>query len=171
MLSETIQQAINKQISMEFAASHAYLAMAAFFEERNLPGFAHWFRVQSEEERGHALRFFDYVNDRSGRVTLEGIPEPQVEFGAPLDALEQALSHEKRVTAAINSIYALAARESDYATQSMLKWFIDEQVEEEKSADAITQQLRRIGDDGTGLLMIDRQLAARTGGEGAGAAE
>lgn len=164
MLNETIQQAINKQITFEFAASHNYMAMAAYFEDRNLPGFAHWFHIQSNEEREHALRFFNYVNDRNGRVHLEAIPEPQSEFSSPLDALEQALAHEQRVTAAINTIYALAARESDFATMSMLQWFLDEQVEEEKSADDIIQQLKLIGNDGTGLLMIDHELAGRKGG-------
>ncbi|ABU59338.1 ferritin [Roseiflexus castenholzii] len=165
MLSESIQQAINKQITHEFSASHAYMAMAAYFESLSLTGFAHWFRVQSEEEREHALRFFDYVNDRGGRVTLGAIDEPQNEFASPLDAFEHALAHEQRVTAAIHAIYTLAAQENDYATMSMLKWFIDEQVEEEKSAQEIIQHLKLIGDDGAGLLMLDRQLAEREGEE------
>lgn len=171
MLSETIQQALNKQITYEFAASHNYMAMSAYFESLNLTGFAHWFRIQSEEEREHALRIFDYVVDRGGRATLGAIAEPQSEFSSPLDAMEQALQHERNVTASINNIYALAVKESDYATQSMLRWFVDEQVEEEKSADEVIQQLKLIGGDGTGLLMIDRQLAARKGGAGEGGEE
>ena len=127
MLSESIQQAINKQITYEFFASHAYMAMAAYFESLSLTGFAHWFRLQSEEERKHALRFFDYVNDRGGRVILGAIDEPQNEFASPLDVFEHALAHEQRVTAAIHAIYALAAQENDYPTLSMLQWFIDEQ--------------------------------------------
>ncbi|MEN9935565.1 MAG: hypothetical protein RLZZ387_2144 [Chloroflexota bacterium] len=171
MLSETVQQALNKQITYEFSASHAYMALSAYFESLNLTGFAHWFRVQSDEEREHALRFFDYVNDRGGRVMLGAIGEPQTEFSNPLDAMEHALGHERSVTASINTIYALALRENDYATQSMLKWFIDEQVEEEKNADDIVQHLKLIGSDGTGLLMIDRQLTSRQGGSGSGEAE
>jgi ferritin len=163
MLSETVQQALNKQITYEFSAAHAYMAMSAYFESLNLTGFAKWFRVQAGEEREHALRFFDYVNDRGGRVTLGAVAEPQGEFASPLDAMEHALQHERNVTAAIHSIYALALRENDYATQSMLKWFIDEQVEEEKNADEVIQRLKLVGDDGTGLLMIDRQLAERGG--------
>ncbi|WP_298402009.1 ferritin [uncultured Chloroflexus sp.] len=165
MLSEKIQQALNRQITYEYAASYTYLAMAAYFESRSLPGFAHWFRVQSEEERAHALRFFDYVNDRGGRVYLGAIDEPQNEFASPLDAFEQALVHEQRVTAAIHAIYTLAAQENDYATMSMLKWFIDEQVEEEKSADEIIQHLKLISNDGVGLFMLDRKLGERTGDE------
>jgi ferritin len=161
MLSESIQQAINKQITYEFSASHAYMAMAAYFESLSLTGFAHWFRLQSEEEREHALRFFDYVNDRGGRVTLGAIDEPQNEFASPLDVFEHALAHEQRVTAAIHAIYALAAQENDYPTLSMLQWFIDEQVEEEKSAQEIIQHLKLIGDDGPGLLALDRHLAER----------
>lgn len=161
MLSEKIQQALNRQITYEYAASYTYLAMAAYFESLSLTGFAHWFRIQSEEEREHALRFFDYVNDRGGRVTLGAIDESQNEYASPLDAFEHALAHEQRVTAAIHAIYALAAQENDYATMSMLKWFIDEQVEEEKSADEIIQHLKLIGNDGVGLLMLDRKLAER----------
>ncbi len=161
MLSESIQQAINKQITYEFSASHTYMAMAAYFESLSLTGFAHWFRLQSEEEREHALRFFDYVNDRGGRVTLGAIDEPQNEFASPLDAFEHALAHEERVTAAIHAIYALAAQENDYATLSMLQWFIDEQVEEEKNAQEIIQHLKLINGDGTGLLLLDRRLAER----------
>ncbi len=162
MLSEKIQQALNRQITFEYAASYTYLAIAAYFESLSLTGFAHWFRVQSDEERGHALRFFDYVNDRGGRVMLGAIEEPQNEFSSPLDAFEQALAHEQRVTAAIHGIYALAEQERDYATMSMLKWFIDEQVEEEKSAEEIIQHLKLIGNDGVGLLMLDRKLAERS---------
>lgn len=165
MLSETIQQALNKQLNYELSASHAYLAIAAYFESRNLEGFAHWFEIQSEEEREHAERFIEYVNDRSGRVLLTGIPEPQVEFGSPLDALEHALRHEQKVTAAINAIYTLAVQEQDYATQSMLKWFVDEQIEEEKNAEQVIHELKLVGDSSVGLLLIDRELAGRKGGE------
>lgn len=165
MLSEKIQQALNRQITYEYAASYTYLAMAAYFESLSLTGFAHWFRVQSEEEREHALRFFDYVNDRGGRVSLGAIDEPQNEFASPLDAFERAFAHEQRVTASIHAIYTLAAQENDYATMSMLKWFIDEQVEEEKSVNDIIQHLKLIGDNGVGLFMLDRKLAERAGDE------
>lgn len=168
MLSETVQQALNQQITYEYAAAHTYMAMSAYFESLNLTGFAHWFRMQSDEEREHAERIFDYVSDRGGRVTLGGLPEPQSEYASPLDAVEHALAHERKVTAAIHSIYTLAGQEHDYATQSMLTWFIDEQVEEEKTADEIIQRLKLVGGDGTGLLLIDRELASRGGDADAG---
>jgi ferritin len=163
MISESIQQAINKQIDLEFSSSHAYLAMAAYFENLNLSGFAHWFRVQSQEEVVHAMKFFNFLVDRGGRVDLGSVAAPQGEFSSPLEAAEHALGHERRVTAAINAIYALAAREEDFATTSFLKWFLDEQVEEEKNADELIQRLKLIAGDGTGLFLIDRDLAARPG--------
>jgi ferritin len=165
MLSETLQQAINRQITMEFSASHAYIAAAGYFENLNLSGFGNWFRVQSEEEREHALRFFDYVLDRGGRVQIGALSEPQAEFSSPLEAFEFALAHERKVTAAINAIYKLAVDEHDYATQSMLKWFVDEQIEEEKNAEELIQHLKLIGDSGVGLLILDQKLAARKGEE------
>jgi ferritin len=161
MLSESMQQSLNKQMNFEFSAAHAYLAVRAYFEALNLEGFAHWFDVQSEEEREHALKFFEYINDRGGKAILTALPEPRGEFGSPLEAVEYALHHEQKVTAAIHAIYTEAAAEQDYATQSMLKWFIDEQVEEEKNAETLIQRLKLVGDNGTGLLILDRELAGR----------
>ncbi len=172
MISETLQQAINKQITMEFSASHNYLAMSAYFEALSLRGFAHWFLVQSQEEVVHAMKFYNYLNDRGGRVSLGTVPEPQGEFASPLDAAQKALEHERRVSAAINAIYSLATHEDDHATTSFLKWFLDEQVEEEKNADELIQQLKLIGTDNLGLFMIDQRLLARPGEElGAAAGE
>lgn len=162
MMNETVQKAINEQITLEFAASHVYLSMSAYFESINLSGFAHWMRVQSEEEREHALKFFDFVNDRGGRVLLQAIEEPQIEFASPLNTMELALKHEQKVTASIHNLYNLALKENDLPAQNLLRWFIDEQVEEEKNADDIIQNLKLVGNDGTGLLMIDRELAGRT---------
>lgn len=161
MLNDAIQKALNEQIKDEFYASHLYLAMAAYFQANNLPGFAHWMEVQSAEERGHALRIYRYINDRGGRVVLKEIGEPPAEFDSPLDVFEKALKHEQKVTAAINGIYAMAVKEGDYATQVMLNWFVEEQVEEEKSATEVVEMLKRAGDKGHVLLMLDRQLAQR----------
>lgn len=161
MLSQTIQDAINEQIKDEFYAAHLYLSMSAYFEDANLPGCAKWMRLQSEEEREHAMRFFDYVNDRGGRVILKGLDQPQSEFGSPLEVFEKALTHEQRVTASINNIYALAVKENDYPTQVMLHWFIEEQVEEEKSATEVIELFKMAGDKGHTLIMIDRQLGSR----------
>jgi ferritin len=161
MLSQTIQDAINEQIKDEFYAAHLYLSMSAYFEDANLPGCAKWMRLQSEEEREHAMRFFDYVNDRGGRVILKGLDQPPSEFGSPLEVFEKSLAHEQRVTASINNIYALAVKENDYPTQVMLHWFIEEQVEEEKSATEVIELFKMAGDKGHTLIMIDRQLGSR----------
>lgn len=161
MLSKTIQDAINEQIKDEFFASMLYLSMSAYFEDQNLPGCAKWMRMQSEEERTHAMKFFDYVNDRGGRVKLQGIGDPAVEFASVLDVFEKALAHEQKVTASINNIYALAVKENDYPTQVMLNWFVEEQVEEEKNASDVIALLKMAGESGHALIMLDRQLGSR----------
>jgi ferritin len=161
MLSREIYKALNDQVTHEFYASHLYLAMSAYFESQNLPGFARWMRIQSEEERGHAMRFFDYITDRGNSAELQAIAQPPSEFQSPLDVFQQALAHEQRVTALIHKIYELALNESDYATQTMLHWFITEQVEEEKTASQIIEQLKLTGGQSTALLLLDRELGAR----------
>lgn len=161
MLNKTMQDAINEQVKKEFASAYLYLAMAAHCEAVNLPGFAHWLRAQNQEENGHAMKLFDYVLDRGGRVTLQAIDQPPSKFKSPLDVFEQALEHERKVTDAIHKLYAMAVKENDYGTQTMLQWFISEQVEEEKQATQIVEQLKLAGDEGSALLLLDRQLAAR----------
>lgn len=164
MISKTIQDALNDQIGNEFYASHLYLAMAAYFEASSLRGFAHWMRLQGQEEASHAMRLFDIINDRSGRVILGGVAAPPTEWESPLDAMQQSLEHEQKVTADFNQLYTLAVREGDVATQNQLQWFISEQVEEEKSAGEIVDQLKLAGSHGVALLMLDRELAGRGGG-------
>ena len=161
MLSKVVQDALNQQIKDELYSSYLYLSMSAHCETINLPGSAHWMRLQSEEELSHAMKLFDYVNDRGGRVVLQGIDQPPAEFNAPLDIFQQVLEHEQKVTGLIHQLYALALKENDYPTQIELQWFIKEQVEEEKSAGEIVEQLKVIGDHSTALLMLDRQLGAR----------
>lgn len=161
MLSKAMQESLNNQIRDEFFASHLYLAMAAYFEDENLPGCAKWMRLQSEEEREHALRFYDYMTDRGARVMLQGIGEPTTSFDSMLDVFEKALAHEQKVTASINGIYDLAVQEKDYATQVMLNWFVEEQVEEEKSATEVIDLIKMAGDSGHAKIMIDRQLGSR----------
>lgn len=160
-MNETIQQALNEQLRLELTASHAYLAMAAWAEARNLSGCAHWMRAQSEEERGHALKIFDFIHDRDGQARLGALPEPGSSFGTVLEMFEAALEHERKVTASINRIYSLALQESDYPTQVLFQWYINEQVEEEKQLTQIIDQLRLVGAEGVGLYMIDRELAGR----------
>ncbi|GIL14632.1 MAG: ferritin [Chloroflexota bacterium] len=161
MLSEKMQAALNAQINMEFFASYQYLAMAAYFESENLMGFANWMHMQSQEENMHAMKFYHYVNDRRGRVTLQALDMPKTAWSSPLEAFEDALKHEQKVTAKINALVDLAIQESDHATNSFLKWFVDEQVEEEANVDAVIQDLKRIGSASQGLFMLDRELAQR----------
>lgn len=161
MISPKMQDAINAQITYELYASHVYLSMVAYFESQNLPGLAHWMRLQSKEEHGHAMRLFDFLNDRGGRVTLKAIEQPPVEFGSAREVFEQTLAHEQKVSRLIHQLYQLALDEKDYPAQVMLHWFIDEQVEEEKNATQVLEMLKMAGDQPWPVLMIDRQLARR----------
>jgi ferritin len=161
MLSKAMQDAINEQIKNELYSAYLYLAMAAYSEANSLPGFAHWLRVQSDEEVAHAMKFFDFVNERGGRVVLHAIDQPPVEFESPVEIFEQTLNHERKVTGMIHHLYELALEEKDYPAQVMLHWFIDEQVEEESNATQILDTLEMIGDKGQALVMLDRELAKR----------
>ncbi|CAN5209296.1 ferritin [soil metagenome] len=165
MLSKKIQAALNDQINNEFYAAYLYLSMAGYFRETNLAGFAHWMQMQRQEEIAHAMKIFDFVYDRDGLVDLQALKKPPARFESPLDVMEQALGHEREVTAKINDLYELAVKEKDYPTQALLQWFIIEQVEEEASALQIVEQLKMIGDSRAALLMLDRELGARTMGE------
>ena len=163
MLSDALQNGFNEQIQKEFYSSYLYLAMAAHFEAANLPGFASWMKKQSDEERGHGMKLWDYVYDRGGKVELSAIEQPPVAFGKPLEVFELVLAHEQKVTASINALYALAAKDADVAAEIFLQWFVTEQVEEEKNATAIVEQLRLVGSQPQGLFMIDSRLGARAG--------
>lgn len=165
MIKQSVQDAINEQIKEEFYSAFIYLSMSAYFEQINLSGLAHWMRVQYQEEEEHALRLFQYLNERGGKVQLKAIPEPPTTFKSPLDVMEQALNHERHVTSLINDLYEKAAGENDYATQAALQWFITEQVEEENNAGTIVEQLRMIGDNRAALFLMDMELGKRTGGE------
>jgi ferritin len=160
-LSKKMQDALNEQIKEELFSSYLYLSMAAYCESVNLPGFAHWMQTQSGEELEHAMKFFGYIHDRGGRVLLQALDQPAAEFGGPTDLFEKTLAHEQYITGRIHQLYALAVEENDYASLSMLQWFVDEQVEEEKNASEILEVLKMIGDKGQGLIMLDRQLASR----------
>ncbi len=161
MLNNKVQEAINNQIKNELFSAYIYLAMSAYFEDQNLPGMARWMRMQSNEEMEHAMKFYDYIYDRGGRVSLQAIDQPPFQWESPLAAFEQAYAHEQKVTGMINGIYKIAEEENDYPTQVMLHWFIDEQVEEEKSASAIVEQLKMVGEHTGPLLMLDHQLGQR----------
>lgn len=158
MLSKPIQDAVNSQIQKEFESAYLYLGMAAHFEANTLPGFAHWMRKQFEEEQGHALRFYEYVNDQRGEVILQNVSAPAAKFGKPLEIFQQVLAHEQKVTASIKAIYELALKEGDQATQIALQWFLTEQVEEEKNASDAIERIKMVGDLPFGLLFLDQHV-------------
>ena len=168
MIKERIQKAINEQIQKEFQSAYIYLAMSAYFEEKNLDGFAHWMKVQWEEEIQHGMYFYNHILRRGGHVELLDLEAPKVSIDSPKAAFEQALEHEQYITSQINELYDLAKEERDNPLQTLLHWFIDEQVEEEEATDNIREQLEMIGDDQTGLLMLDKEMAQRQPGEEGG---
>ena len=161
MISKKVQDAINGQVNAELYSSYLYLAMEAYFQSLNLPGFANWMRVQTQEEMFHAMKMYDFVNSRGGRVMLEAIAKPPGEWKSPLAVFEAGYKHEQKVTGLINDLVDLAIKERDHATNSFLQWFVTEQVEEESSAQKVLQSLKLVGKDGAGLLMLDRELAQR----------
>ena len=160
-LSENVQEALNRHINEEFYSSYLYLSMSAYCEALDLPGFAHWLRIQSQEEYAHAMNLYDFVLNRQGRVTLHHISQPALEFGSPLEVMQTTLTHEQEVSRLINRLYELASQEGDYPTQVHLQVFITEQIEEEKTAADIVAQLRMIGDNSSDLLLLDREMATR----------
>lgn len=161
MISKPVEDAMNKQIMYEMQSAYLYLSMSAYFESENLPGFAKWMRVQFEEEQEHALKFFDYIHDRGGKVSLEAFPQVNVDFASPKAAFEETYAHEQKVTSLILGIYDVAVKEKDVASQIFLQWFIDEQVEEEKNASSILDMLNRIGSSAGSLYQLDHQLGKR----------
>lgn len=152
---------MNEQMRHEFGAYYLYLAMSAWFARRNFNGFASWMRMQAREEESHAMKFFEYIDDRGGEVVLEALPKPKADWKNVLAVFEAAKGHEAKVSTGIHQLYALALAEKDYASQAMLQWFITEQVEEEKMSSQIVDTLRIIGDNSSGLLMYDRELGGR----------
>lgn len=161
MIKEKVQEALNEQIKWEFYSAYLYLSMAAYFGFVNLPGFANWMKVQAQEELVHAMKLFDFVTERGGKVTLAAVDAPPSEWDSPLAVFEATYEHEQVVTGRINALVDLAAAESDHATNQMLQWFVTEQVEEESSADEMVQKLKLVGKEGGGLFMLDRELALR----------
>ncbi len=162
MLNTKMEKALNDQLNAEMYSSYLYLSMAAYFQSINLSGFATWMRVQTQEEMVHAMKFYDFINERGGRVSLGQIQGPPTEWESPLAAFEAALEHEQKVTGLINSLMDLALEGRDHATQIFLQWFVTEQVEEEDSANEVIQKIKLMGDAQGGLFMIDRELGQRT---------
>lgn len=167
MLSDKMAAALNKQMNYEMSAAHAYLAMGAHFQRANLAGFASWMMKQHQEEIAHAMKLFGYILDRGGKVELEGIVKPQIDFASVREVFKKSLELEKSNTALINDLFMLAVESRDYATQSHLKWFLDEQVEEEKIMHEVLGLLEIAGDDRAALLTLNRQLSERATAGGA----
>jgi len=161
MISQKMADAINDHVKTEFESAYLYLAMSAYLEAKNLKGMAHWLKEQFKEEMEHADRFMKYLYERGARVVLGGIAKPAEEFGAPLDMFKAVLKHELYVTGRIHKLMDLAIEEKDYASQSMLTWFIDEQVEEEASAENIINKLEFLGGSNTSIYLLDQELGQR----------
>ena len=161
MLSKKMESALNGQLNAELFSSYLYLSMAACFESTNMQGMAKWMKVQAKEEEGHAMKFFDYIVDRGGRVKLAAIEAPESEWASPLAAFEAAYAHEQKVTGMIGELVKMAKDEGDAATGIFLQWFVTEQVEEEKNADEIVQKLRMVKEAMPALLMLDAVLGKR----------
>ena len=160
-IGKKMEDAINAQITHEFEAERTYLSIAAYFESQSFPGFAHWMQKQAAEERTHAMKFFKYVCERGGAVSLDALPKPASSFKSVLAAFEAAYAFELTTTKKINALYDLAVTEKDHASMMMLKWFIDEQVEEEDNATRNIEQVRMAGESKGALLHLDHRLGAR----------
>jgi len=161
MINEKMAQALNKQINAELYSAYLYFSMAAYFESVNLPGFAHWMRIQTQEELMHAMKIYDFVNERGGRIILKAIERPPVEWKSPLAVFEATYKHEQKVTGLINELVNLAIEEKDHGTNAFLQWFINEQVEEEKSASDMVGKLKLIEANPEGMYMLDKEMGQR----------
>ena len=162
MLSVKLQKELNKQMNNEYFSEFEYLSMAAYFHAMNLDGIANYFHVQAQEEHFHAMKIFHFILDKGGKVELQQIAKPDVAFKSPVDVFEKALSHEKKVTKSINDLMDEAINENDHAVNSFLKWYVDEQVEEESSASKALGKMQIVGGKGEGLLFLDQEFAQRT---------
>ena len=161
MLSPRIQDALNGQLNAELYASYLYLSMSGYFESQNLKGMAHWMKIQAQEETMHAMKFFDFINERGGRVVLTQIDAPKTEWSSPLAVFEDACKHESKVTGLINDLVELSLGQKDHAANAFLQWFVTEQVEEEAAAQEIRDKLKLASDNPVALFMIDQELSQR----------
>lgn len=161
MLTKKMESALNEQINAELFSSYLYLAMSAWFVRKNLPGFAHWMYIQTQEEAAHAMLLFNFVNERGGKAELKAIAKPDLDWKDPIKVFEAVLKHEQKVTGLINNLVDIAIKEKDHATNQKLQWFVAEQVEEEANAGEILEQLKIVEGKGQGLLLMDRELKAR----------
>ncbi len=161
MLSEKMTDALNNQLNKEIYSAYLYMSMSAYSSYSGLKGFANWFMVQYQEEMVHAMKIYDYIDNQGQQVKLVAINQPPTEFESPLDMFEKTLKHEQFVTKSINDLVDIAISEKDHATNIFLQWFVTEQIEEEGNDNDIISRLRIVGEDGNGLLMVDKELSAR----------
>ncbi len=161
MISEKVQQALNDQLNLELRSAYHYLAMSAYFSQLNLNGFAQWIRIQAGEELTHAMKIYDFINDREGNVELADVKGSPIAWDNPLAVFENAYEHEREVARRINDIVDLSLAEKDHATNTFLQWFVTEQVEEEAITNEVVQKLKLVGADGNGLFIMDRDMAQR----------
>jgi len=162
MINEKINNAFNEQIKNEIFSAYLYLSMSAYFSSKDLDGMASWMKVQAQEEMIHAMNFFNHLKDRDGKIQLLAIDKPKSEWSSPLEVWKEAYKHEQFITSKINTLTKLATDESDYTALPLLHWFVNEQIEEESSTSKVANTLELIGNSGDGLIMLDRELAART---------
>jgi len=160
-MDKKLCSAFNEQINNELYSAYLYLAMAAYFEYENLEGFAQWMKVQAKEEVNHAMKMFEFLNDRGQRVILGAVHKPPADFSSPRDVFERTLKHEKKITSLINNLYDLSIKVKDNSSSVFLQWYISEQVEEEKSASSILEKLKMIKPSSGSMIMLDRELAKR----------
>ncbi|HEY3343311.1 MAG TPA: ferritin [Anaerolineaceae bacterium] len=161
MISNPVSEAMNTQVMHELYSAYLYLSMSAYFETANLPGFATWMRVQAQEEQSHAMKFYQYILDRGGKVTLQAIQQPPTDYSSALDVFQKSYEHEQKVTGLILGIYEKATAQHDVASQIFLQWFVSEQVEEEKNASQILDLLTKIGSSVGSLYQLDHRLGKR----------
>ncbi len=166
MLSDKMQKALSGQMNAELYSSYLYLSMNAYFKSVNLDGFANWMYYQAQEDLEHAMKFYDFINQRGGRVQLAQIEAPPSDWNSPLAVFEDTLAHEQKVTGLINDLVEVANEERDHASQIFLQWFVSEQVEEEDSVGGVLEQLKLMGEAKGGLFMMDREMAKRRPSEG-----
>jgi ferritin len=161
MLTQKLQDALNEQINREFFSEYLYLAMSAYFESVELEGFANYFNVQAQEEHFHAMKMFNFVHDKGGRVYLKALSEPKNEYDSVISTIEESLEHERHITDSINRLMDIAIKENDHSVTSFLKWYVDEQVEEEATLTKLVAKVKMINGEGLGLLTIDTELLTR----------
>jgi ferritin len=170
MIKKPMLDKLNEQFNCELASAYVYYAMAAYFDSINLKGFANWMRIQAQEELTHVHRIYSYIIDRGARPSFGEQKAPTQEWKSPLAAMQDAYKHECFISEKINECVTLALKEGDHPTNTMLQWFVNEQVEEEASADDVVQKLKLIGDNTSALFLLDNELAGRTFAPGSPAA-